>query len=105
MLDISSLNDKPRCLQLVLIGGVHHEYDGVDASAVSLPHRTEARLASDVPQLQEGNYISSGSTSQFPWCKKNPETSNVMYPDLCWNTDQSVEIVLLLNSNTRRACR
>lgn len=36
-----------------MISSVHDEYDGVHASAVSLPHAPEARLATQIPQLRE----------------------------------------------------
>jgi hypothetical protein len=41
----------PRRLDLVEVGCVDHVDDGVDAPAVPLPHRSEPRLAANVPQL------------------------------------------------------
>lgn len=35
----------------LLISSIHHVYDGVDASTVSLPHCAESRLTADIPQL------------------------------------------------------
>lgn len=40
-----------RRFQLLVICGVDHVDDAVDAAAIALPHGPEARLAADVPQL------------------------------------------------------
>lgn len=41
----------PGRFHLVQIGRIHHVNDGVHAATIPLPHRPEARLASNVPHL------------------------------------------------------